>query len=112
MMLDKALIDHCRTSGSHPQEDDLEERLLQTLNVALLIACSTRKTSDWVDSLAAITTGCRMSSHESPTHFSLYYLLIGRQPLLGRSVSNRPRVLRELDLDDEKAWVQSVAARA
>ena len=68
--------------------------------------------SGWEDRLATITMGYRMSTHESLTHFSPYYLLFGRQPLLGRSVSNRLRELQELDLDDEAAWVAGVTARA
>ena len=62
--------------------------------------------------MAIIAMGYRMSTHESLAHFSPNYLLFGRQPLLGRSVSNRLRELDELNLDDEKAWVQGVAERA
>ena len=56
--------------------------------------------------------GYRMSTHESLAHFSQCYLLFGRQPLLGRSISNRLRELPELYLDDEAAWVAGVTARA
>ena len=59
-----------------------------------------------------ITIGYRMSTHESLAHFSHYYLLFGRQPLLGRSVSNTLCEMPELDLDDEAAWVAGVTARA
>ena len=37
--------------------------------------------------------------------------MFGRQPLLGRSVSNQLRKSNEVSLDDEKAWVQGVAER-
>ena len=53
-----------------------------------------------------------MSTHESVAHFSPYYLLFGRQPLLGRIVSKRLCELPKLDLDDEAAWVAGVTARA
>ena len=53
-----------------------------------------------------------MSTHESLAHFSPHYLVYGRQPLLGRSLSNRLRELPELDLDDEAAQVACVTARA
>ena len=53
----------------------------------------------------------RITTHESLAYFSLYYPSFGRQPLLGRSVSNRLRTSAELDLDDEKAWVQGMAER-
>ena len=61
--------------------------------------------------LATITMGYRMSTHESLAHFSPYNLLFGRQPLLGRSVSNRLRKSPKLDLHDEAAWVAGVTAR-
>ena len=111
-MLDEALIDHRRTSRDHPQADGLAERMVQTLKVSLQKACLTGKVSGWEDRLATVTMGYRMSTHESLAHFSSYYLLFGRQPLLGRSVSNRLRELPELDLDDEAAWVAGVTARA
>ena len=53
-----------------------------------------------------------MSTHESLAHFSPYYLLFGRQPLLGWSVSKRLRELPQLNMDDEAAWVAGVTARA
>ena len=56
--------------------------------------------------------GYCMSTHESLAHFSPYYLLFGRHPLMGRGVSNRLRELPELDLDDEAAWVAGVTAGA
>ena len=84
--------------------------MMQTLKVALQKTCLTGKVSGWEDRLATITMGYRMSTHGSRAHFSPYYLLFGRQPLLGRSVSNRLRELPELD--DEAAWVVGVTARA
>ena len=56
--------------------------------------------------------GYRMFTHESLAHFSPYYLLFGRQPLLGQSVSKTLCELLELDWDDEEAWVAGVTARA
>ena len=111
-MLDEALIDHRRTSRDHPHADGLAEIMVQTLKVALRKACLTSKVSGWEDRLATITMGHRMSTHESLAHFSPYYLLFGRQPLLGRNVSNRLRELPELDLDGEAARVADVTARA
>ena len=64
------------------------------------------------DGLATITMGYCMSTCESLPQFSPYYLIFGRLPLLGRSVSNRLRELPEVDLDDEAAWVASVTVRA
>ena len=55
--------------------------------------------------------GYRMSTYESPAHLSPYFVLFGRQPLLRHNVSKRLRNLRELDLDDDKAWVQVVGDR-
>ena len=110
-MLDEAFNDHRRTSRDHPQADSLAERMVQTLKVALRKACLTGKVSGWEDRLATITIGYSMSTHESMAHFIPYYLLFGRQPLLGRSVSNTLRELPELDLDDRAAWVASVTAR-
>ena len=75
-------------------------------------ACLTGKVSGWDDTLATITMGYRMSTHESLAHFSSYYLLFGRKSLLDRSVSNRLRELPELDQDDKATWVAVVTARA
>ena len=99
-MLDEVLIDHRRTSRDHPQADGLARRMVQTLKVALRKACLVGKASEWEDVLAVITMGYRLTTHESLAHFSPYYLLFGRQPLLGRSVSNQLRTLGEQD--DEK----------
>ena len=85
--------------------------MVQTLKVALRKACMSGKVSGWEDRLATITMGYRMSTHESLAHISPYYFMFGRQPLLGRSVSNRLRELPELDMDDETAWVVGVTAR-
>ena len=68
--------------------------------------------SGWKDTLATITMGYLMSTHESMAHFSPYYVLFGRQPLLGRNVSNRLCELPELDRDDETTWVADVTTRA
>ena len=77
--------------------------MVQTLLIALRKVCQTGKVPRWKDTLAKITMGYRMSTHESLAHFSPYNLLFGRQPLLNRSVSNILRKLPELDLDDEAA---------
>ena len=111
-MMDEALIDHRRTSRDYPQVDDLAERMVQTLKVTLRKVCLEGKLSDWEDKLATIAMGYRMTTHESLAHFSPYYLLFGRQALLKRIVSNRPRSLKELDLDDRDAWVKGVASIA
>ena len=111
-MLDEALVDHRGTSRDHPQADGLAERMVQALKVAQRKACLTGKVSEWEDRLATITMGYRISTHGSLAHFSPYYLLFGRQPPLGRNVSNRLRKLPELDVDDEAAWVAGVTTRA
>ena len=82
------------------------------MKVAMREACLIGEVSGWEDKLTAITMGYRMSTHESVAHFSPFYLFFGRRPLLGRSVSNRLRELRELDMDNEAAWVAGVTARA
>ena len=110
-MLGEALINHRRTSRDDPHADGLAERMVQTLKVALRKVCLEGKASAWEDRLATIAMGYRMSTHESLAHFSPNYLLFGRQPLLGRSVSNRLRELDELNLDDEKAGEQGIAKR-
>ena len=40
-MLDKALMNHCRTSRDHPEADGLAERMVHTLKVALRKVCVT-----------------------------------------------------------------------
>ena len=94
-MLDKALVDHCGTVRDHPRADGLAERMVQTLKVPLRKACLVGKATRWEDRLATIAMDYTMSTHEGLANFNTYYLLFGRQPLLGRSVSNRLRNERD-----------------
>ena len=73
-MLDGALVDHRRTLRDDPHADGLDERMVQTLKVAIRKACLTREVSGWEDRLATITMRYRMSTHESLAHLSRYCL--------------------------------------
>ena len=69
--------------------------MVQTLKLALRKICLVNKASSREDKIATIVMGYRMNTYKSLAHCSPYYLLCGRQPLLGRSVSNKLRTFDE-----------------
>jgi hypothetical protein len=109
-LLDESFIDHRLTSRNHPQADGLAERMVQTVKVALRKYALDRDVKDWDVMLPFIAMGYRMSRQSSLSSFSPYYLLYGRDPILG--VSLQRRCAPVVDLDDPSVWLDVVTDRA
>ena len=109
-LLDEGLIDHRRTSRDHPQADGLAERMVQTVKIALTKFCLEHNKLHWDDALPYIALGYRTSKQEALSKYSPYFLLYGREPLLGRSIQSA--YTQPVDLDDPVVWLQEITRRA
>jgi hypothetical protein len=108
-LLDRALIDHRRTSRDHPQVDGLAKRMVQTCKKGLRKICLTRNKEDWDLALPYIAMGYRMSKHASLSHFSPYFLLFGRHPIPPSSIA--AQMDQVVDLDSPTTWAKVIAKR-
>jgi len=109
-LLDQALIDHRRTSRDNPQADGLAERMVQTIKKALRKICLTENKEDWDLALPYIAMGYRMSKHASLSHFTPYFLLFGRHPILPSSIASEMNQV--VDLDSVSTWAKVISERA
>jgi len=85
-ILDDALIDHRRISRDHPQADGLAERMVQACKKGFRKICLIRNKKDWDLALPYIAMGYKMSKHASLSHFSPYFLLLGKHPIPPSSI--------------------------
>jgi hypothetical protein len=81
-LLNHALMDHRRTSRDHPEVDGLAKKMVQTCKKGFQKICFTKNKEDWDLVLLYIAMGYKMSKHASLSHFSPYFLLFGRHPMV------------------------------
>ena len=104
------LIDHRETSRDHPQADGLAERAVQTTKRAIRKYVLTNAVDTWDEWIPWIAMGYRMSKQVALGDYSPYFLLFGRNPVVGATL--REMVNTTVDLDDPKLWHAVVTARA
>ena len=104
------LIDHRETSRDHPQADGLAERAVQTTKRAVRKYVLTHAVDTWDDWIPWIAMGYRMSRQVALGEYSPYFLMFGRNPVVGATL--REMINTAVDLDDPATWHQVVADRA
>jgi hypothetical protein len=84
--------------------------MVQTCKKGLRKIYFTRNKEGWDLALPYITIGYRMSKHASLSHFSPYFLLFGRHPILPFSIAIQ--MDHDVDLDSPATWVRIIKERA
>jgi len=100
-LLEQCLVDHRRTSPSHPQANGMAERTVQSVKRSLAkMVEKADDPSDWEAQLAWVALGYNCSV-QSSTGFSPYELLFAQKPVV--PPAKREVLEGELDVLDEKA---------
>ena len=83
-------ICHLKTSPYHPQTNGKCERWHRLLNDVISKLINFNNISSWSDCLPLVLSAYRTSVHDS-THFTLFYLMFGRDPILPLDTVLQPR---------------------
>ena len=109
-MLQRALIDHRRTSAGRPQSDGLTERCVQTMKQSLSKMCAERGNRDnWDKHLPWLALGYRCSPQKS-TGLSPYQLLYARTPIVPPAI--RERIAEPVSFDNPELAAADYLQRA
>jgi hypothetical protein len=84
--------------------------MVQTCKKGLRKICLIRNKEDWDLALLYIAMGYKMSKHTFLSHFSPYFLLVGRHPIPPSSVV--AQIDQVLDLDSPAIWARVIAEKA
>jgi len=72
--------------------------------------CLTKNKEDWDLALPYIAMDYKMSKHASLSHFSPYFLLLGKHPIPPSSTATQ--MDQVVDLDSPTTWAKVIAERA
>jgi len=84
--------------------------MVQTCKKGFRKICLTKNKEDWDQALPYIALGYMMSKHASLSHFSPYFLLFGRHPILPSSIA--AQMDQVVDLDSPTIWAKVITERA
>eukprot|EP00775_Hariotina_reticulata_P000616 gene616-biopygen1270 len=108
-LLQDCMIDHAVISKDHPQANGQAEKMVQTVEKALMkMVASHQAVSTWDEDVAWVSMGYRCSPQRS-TGFSPYELLYARKPVVPPAAAEI--LIPDVDYDNPAAAAQDLVTR-